>query len=128
MSHNDILGGRLGYFLFFSARGGGRGSPRRREGGGGPILLKIPGGGGGSPGGVGAGRVSAANWRIWRGVGLNIFFRGRNVLQAYYAEICGHAARAAWGDKHNALADFAAVLCQGGTNVRAPFERALGSS
>ena len=41
------LGGRFGYFLFFSARGGGRGSPRRQEGGGGiHFLLKIPGGGG----------------------------------------------------------------------------------
>ena len=29
-----MLGGRFGYFLFFSARGGGRGSPRRQEGGG----------------------------------------------------------------------------------------------
>ena len=41
------LGGRFGYFLFFSARGGGKGNPRRREGGGVRFLLKIPGGGGG---------------------------------------------------------------------------------
>ena len=35
------------------------------------FLLKIPGGGGGSGG---AGRVSAANWGIWGGGGLNFFF------------------------------------------------------
>ena len=38
------LGGRFGYFLFFSVRGGGRGSSRRQEGGGDRFLLKIPGG------------------------------------------------------------------------------------
>ena len=48
-----LLGGRFGYFLFFSAWGGGRGSPRRRRGGG-RFLLKFPGAGGGfSPGGEG---------------------------------------------------------------------------
>ena len=40
------LGGRFGYFLFFSARGGGRGSPSSRDGWGIGFLLKIPGGGG----------------------------------------------------------------------------------
>ena len=40
------LGGRFGYFLFFSARAGGRGSPRCRDGGGAiDSLLKIQGGG-----------------------------------------------------------------------------------
>ena len=32
-------------------------------------------------GGRGAGRVSAANWGIFGGGGLNIFFRPRNVHQ-----------------------------------------------
>ena len=40
------LGGRFGYFVFFSARGRGTGSPRRREGVGDDFLLKIAGGGG----------------------------------------------------------------------------------
>ena len=29
--------------------------------------------------------MSAANWGIWGGGGLNIFFRGRNVHQVYFA-------------------------------------------
>ena len=55
--HKSSLGGRFGYFLFFSARGRGRGSPRRREGEARDFLLKIPGEGG-SPGrgGEGPGR------------------------------------------------------------------------
>ena len=43
-----LLGGRFGYFLFFSARGRGR----RNEKGEDDFLLKIPGGGG-VPGGWG---------------------------------------------------------------------------
>ena len=39
-----FLGGRLGYFLFFSGRGGGRGSSRRREGGGIGFYWKSQGG------------------------------------------------------------------------------------
>ena len=54
------LGGRFGYFLFFSARGRGRGSLGRQ--GGVFFLLKIPGGGGVcQEGGEGAGRVSAGS-------------------------------------------------------------------
>ena len=66
-----MLGGRFGYFLFFSARGG-QGAVRGAERGGGDrFLLKIPGVGGvGLPGreGSGAGRVPVAN--------LGIFFCG----------------------------------------------------
>ena len=45
------------------------------------FVIKIPGEGGGSR--RGGGRVSVANWESlgWWGGGLNIFFRGRNVLQ-----------------------------------------------
>ena len=75
------LGGRFGYFLFFSARGGGRGSPGRRERGG-SIFIENPRRGGLQEGrGQGAGRVSAANLGIGGGGGLNIFFRGRSVHQ-----------------------------------------------
>ena len=57
------LGGRFGYFLFFSVRGAGRESPRRR-GGGDQFVIENPRGGG--PGGAeGVGRVSAANWGIF---------------------------------------------------------------
>ena len=46
-ANNFGLGGRFGYFLFFSARGGGGGSARPPGGGGGvDFLLKIPEGGG----------------------------------------------------------------------------------
>ena len=41
------LGGRFGYFLFFSALGGGKGQSEAPAGGGIGFLLKIPGGGGG---------------------------------------------------------------------------------
>ena len=34
LQYVSVLGGRFGYFLFFSGRGGGRGSLRRQEGGG----------------------------------------------------------------------------------------------
>ena len=74
------LGGRFGYFLFFSVRGRGRGSPSRERRGGVRFLLKIPGGGGGFSGqmrvgGRVAGRVFAGNW----GGGLNIFFFGAEI-------------------------------------------------
>ena len=83
MIPENILGGRFGYFLFFSARGGGRGSPRRWEGGGLNFLLKTPARGGVfRRGGAEAGRVSAANWGSGGGGGLHIFFRGRKVHQA----------------------------------------------
>ena len=39
------LGGRFGYFFFFSSRGGGRGARGVLGGGGIGFLLKIPGGG-----------------------------------------------------------------------------------
>ena len=63
------LGGRFGYFLFFSARGRGRGIPRRREGGGERFFTENPRrgvcrvgwGGGGGGGGRGAARVFARN-------------------------------------------------------------------
>ena len=71
------FGGRFGYF-YFSARVGGGGGVRGARKGGVGFLLKIPGGGGllgERGGGRGAGRLSAGNGG---GVGLNIFFRGRN--------------------------------------------------
>ena len=71
-----ILGGRFGYFIFFSARGGERGSSRRRGGGGGgQVFIENPRRGGEAGRGRGAGRVSAANWGIFWGGGL-IFFSG----------------------------------------------------
>ena len=81
--HYLFLGGRFGYFLFFSARGGGRGSPRRREGVGGRFLLKIPGAGGVSGGGgpEGPGGCLRRIGDFGGGGDLNIFFRGRNVHQ-----------------------------------------------
>ena len=71
VSDYEKLGGRFGYFLFFSARGGGRGSPRHQEGGGDPFFIENPkrGGGGVFRRGRGAGRVSAVNWGIWGGGG-----------------------------------------------------------
>ena len=42
------LGGRFGYFLFFSARGKGKGEPGAAGRRGGLLFLKIPGRGGGS--------------------------------------------------------------------------------
>ena len=74
---NNLLGGRLGYFLVFSARGGGRGSLRRREGGGVGFFLKIPGGGVSRRGEGPRGREGVCgelgNWGGGGG-GLNFFF------------------------------------------------------
>ena len=51
-----VLGGRFGYFLFFSDRGRGKGSPSRWEGGGGWSFIENPRTGGVSRrGGGGAG-------------------------------------------------------------------------
>ena len=70
------LGGRFGYFLFFSARAR-EGEGRVRGAGGRGGFIENPKGGGVSrTGGAEAGRVSAANWRIWGGGG-KYFFRGR---------------------------------------------------
>ena len=57
-----ILGGRFGYFLFFSAWGGGR------------FLLKIPGGG--SPGGRGAKGPGGCLGDWGGGGGATCFFSG----------------------------------------------------
>ena len=71
--------------FYFFLLGEGRGNLRRQDRGGGGIgfLLKIPGGGGVSKEAEGPG---GCLWRIRNlGVGgLNIFFRGRNVLQDYF--------------------------------------------
>ena len=53
LEETNKLGGRFGYFFFFSVRGGGRGVRGARRGGIG-FLFKVPGGGGGFPGGGGA--------------------------------------------------------------------------
>ena len=81
MGQKGGLGGRFDIFYFFLL-GEAEGSPRRWEGGGGfDFLLKIPGGGGfWRRGGAEGPRVFAANLGIGGG-GLDIFFRGRNVLQ-----------------------------------------------
>ena len=55
-------------FLIFFCSGGERGV-RGAGRGGGRFLLKIPGGGSRGGEGRGAGRVSAAQWGIWRGGG-----------------------------------------------------------
>ena len=69
------LGGRFGYFLFFSARGRGRGSPRHRGGWGDDFLLKIPAGGVSRAGGGGGEGPGGCLREIWGGGGgLNIFF------------------------------------------------------
>ena len=73
------LGGRFGYFLFFSARGGGRGSPRPPGGGVVDFFLKIPGGGGSRGGGAEGPGGCLRRIGDLGGGGLNIFFRGRNV-------------------------------------------------
>ena len=88
----ELLGGRFGYFLFFSAWGRGRGSPGRREGRGATFIEnRRRGGGGRSPGrlggGRGAGRVFAGNF--WGGGALNISFRGRN---SHQDKFCDHSA------------------------------------
>ena len=59
------------FFRLGEAEGGVRGAGR---GGGIGFLLKMPGGGGGFSMTGGAGRVFAANWGNWLGVGPNIFF------------------------------------------------------
>ena len=81
------LGGRFGYFLFFSALGGGRGSPRRREVGGIDFLLKIPQGGG-SPGGGGPRGREGVCGKLgnWGGGAKFFFFWGRNIHQDTYEE------------------------------------------
>ena len=59
-------------FYFFCSRRG-KGESEAPGGVGDRFLMKIPGGGGKAGRGRGAGR-SAANWGIWGGGGLNIFF------------------------------------------------------
>ena len=71
------LGGRFGYFLFFSCSGRGKGESEAQGGGGGlDSLLKIPQAGEGLQEGEGrgGGRVSAANWGI--GGGAKYFLSG----------------------------------------------------
>ena len=67
---------------YFSARETGRGQSEALGGGGGDFLSKIPGGGVSWAGGGGR---RASGWEgvcgEFRGGGLNIFFRGRNVHQ-----------------------------------------------
>ena len=60
-SVSTLLGGRLGYFLFFLL-GEGKGSSGRPGGGEVGVLLKIPGGGSGFPGREGCLQ------KIWGGV------------------------------------------------------------
>ena len=43
IGENSNLGGRFGYFLFFSAPGRGKGESEAKGGGGADFLLKIPG-------------------------------------------------------------------------------------
>ena len=62
--------GRFGYFLFLLLGEEELGSPGRQEVGGSFFFIENPGGVGG---GERAGRVSAANWGILGGGGLNIF-------------------------------------------------------
>ena len=67
--------------FYFFLSGEGKGKSEALGGGGGRLFIENPRRGGFcTEGGRGAGRVSAANWRIWGG-GLNFFFRGRNVHQ-----------------------------------------------
>ena len=79
------LGGRLGYFLFFSARGRGKGVRGAGREGGGRFALKIPGGGGGlqKGGGLQEGegpRLGGCLREIWGGGGgVNIFFCGAEI-------------------------------------------------
>ena len=81
----QILGGRFGYFLSFSAPGRGRGSPERRGGRGVGFLSKIPGG-------EGTGRVSAGN--LGELGGLNIFF-GAEMPAKNWKNDAGRAMRSA---------------------------------
>ena len=75
---SPFLGGRFGYFLFFSARGGGGGSSRRQERGGGRFLIENPRRGGGvSRRGRGfPGGLFGANWGFLGGGGAKYFFSG----------------------------------------------------
>ena len=76
------LGGRFGFFRFFSGRGGGRGSLIGQEGGGtGFFFMKIPRRGGVSRRGRGQEGVCSKLGNFWGGRALNIFFQGRNVHQ-----------------------------------------------
>ena len=63
----------------------GKGGVRGAGGRGFGFVLKIPRGGGGVQKGEGrgAGRVSAANWRIFGGA--NFFYGGRNVHQVLFS-------------------------------------------
>ena len=72
------LGGRFGYFLFFSARGRGRGSARRREGGG-DFLLKIPGGEVSRAGGSRGARGREGVCGEFGGRGAKYFFFGAEI-------------------------------------------------
>ena len=67
-----MLGGRFGYFLFFSARGGEGGVRGDREAGG--RFFENPRGGGVYQEGVGGGREGVC--RECGGGGLNILFSG----------------------------------------------------
>ena len=75
------LGGRFGYFLFFSAPGRGRESGATGRGGG-RFLIENPRRGGGLQERVGRGEGAGEGvCREFGGGGLNIFFRGRNAHQ-----------------------------------------------
>ena len=69
--------------FYFFLLGEGEGRVRGAGRGGGLIFIENPRRGGGlqEGRGRGAGRVSAANWGIWRGGAKFFFFRGRNVHQ-----------------------------------------------
>ena len=73
----QLLGGRFGYFLFFSAREG-----EGREGGGGRFSIENLRGEGSPRGAEGSGGCLRRIGDFFGGGGgLNIFFRGRNVPQ-----------------------------------------------
>ena len=72
-------------FYFFLLGEGEWGSSRRQDGGD-PFFIENPRrGGGGFRRDRGAGRVSAANWGIGGGGGLNIFFRGKVMRQQLFS-------------------------------------------
>ena len=68
------------FFIFSLCSGRGK-EESKAPGRGDRFLIENPRGGGVSARGRGrgAGRLSAANWFLFWGGGLNIFFRGRNV-------------------------------------------------